>query len=472
MEAINTTVPEKGIYAMTMLTQIPADVQVSKTISAFMKRFEIGKLLKLCNGYKEKGVPAVRLFLFMLQKVFADRSMYMQMKTGRWQEEFGKNTYYRFLNSAKINWERFTKLLAARIIREAIQPLTSEVRKDVFIVDDTLYRRTGYKKTELCARVFDHMDMRYRKGFRALTLGWSDGNTFLPISHRLLSSSKAENVLGPEPDLDGRTLAARRRKQARSKATDVMVTLLRDALQAGIRAKYVLFDSWFSNPKQILELKEMGLDTIAMVKKSSKINYQWQGKACNIKRIYSRNRKRPGRSRYLLSVIVTVGQNKEGMPIEAKIVCVRNRSNRKDWLAILSTDTSLSEEEIIRLYGKRWDIEVFFKTCKSYLKLLTECHSLSYDALTAHTSIVLVRYMLLALEQRKSVDARSFGELFMLVVDELADITFSHSMQLILAAMLDSIRELFHANDEQIEVLMKTFLSRLPEEFQTLLSAA
>ena len=216
----------------------------------------------------------------------------------------------------------------------------------------------------------------------------------------------------------------------------------------------------------------MGLDTIAMVKKSSKINYQWQGKACNIKQIYSRNRKRPGRSRYLLSVIVTVGRNKEGMPIEAKIICVRNRSNRKDWLAILSTDTSLSEEEIIRLYGKRWDIEVFFKTCKSYLKLLTECHSLSYDALTAHTSIVLVRYMLLALEQRKSVDARSFGELFMLVVDELTDITFSHSMQLILAAMLDSIRELFHANDEQIEVLMKTFLSRLPEEFQTLLSAA
>ena len=457
---------------MTMLTQIPTDVQVSKTISAFMKRFEIGKLLKLCNAYKEKGVPAVRLFLFMLQKVFADRSMYMQMKTGRWQEEFGKNTYYRFLNSAKINWERFTRLLAARIIVEAIQPLTSEARKDVFIVDDTLYSRTGYKKTELCARVFDHTDMRYRKGFRALTLGWSDGNTFLPISHRLLSSAKDENVLGPEYELDGRTLAARRRKQARSKATDVMVTLIRDALQAGIRAKYVLFDSWFSNPKQILQLKEMGLDTIAMVKKSSKITYLCQGEKRNIKQIYSRNRKRPGRSRYLLSIIVTVGQNKEGTPIEAKIVCVRNRSNRKDWLAILSTDTSLSEEEIIRLYGKRWDIEVFFKTCKSYLKLLTECHSLSYDALTAHTSVVLVRYMLLALEQRKSVDDRSFGELFMLVVDELADITFSHSMQLIVAAMLDSIRDVFHATDEQIQSLMDAFLSRLPEEFQTMLSAA
>ena len=115
---------------------------------------------------------------------------------------------------------------------------------------------------------------------------------------------------------------------------------------------------------------------------------------------------------------------------------------------------------------------MFFKTCKSYLKLLTECHSLSYDALTAHTSVVLVRYMLLALEQRKFTDNRSFGELFMLLVDELADITFSHSMQLIVAAMLDSIREVYPASDEQIEKLMEAFLSRLPEDFRTLLSAA
>ncbi|MEQ2036869.1 transposase [Mediterraneibacter gnavus] len=28
----------------------------------------------------------------------------------------------------------------------------------------------------------------------------------------------------------------------------------------------------------------------------------------------------------------------------------------------MCTDTTLSEEEIIRIYGKRWQIEVFFKT--------------------------------------------------------------------------------------------------------------
>ena len=50
--------------------------------------------------------------------------------------------------------------------------------------------------------------------------------------------------------------------------------------------------------------------------------------------------------------------------IPAKIVCVRNRSNRKDWLAIICTDMELDEKEIIRIYGKRWDIEVFPESVK------------------------------------------------------------------------------------------------------------
>ena len=83
-------------------------------------------------------------------------------------------------------------------------------------------------------------------------------------------------------------------------------------------------------------------------------------------------------------------------------VCVRNKANRKEWLAFICTDMTLSEEEIIRIYGKRWQIEVFFKTCKSMLNLIGECHSLSYDALTAHVSIVFTRYMLLAMEQRQN----------------------------------------------------------------------
>ena len=55
--------------------------------------------------------------------------------------------------------------------------------------------------------------------------------------------------------------------------------LLKTALAAGHRAKYVLFDSWFSNPKQLLDIKKLGLNTIAMVKRSSKRFYIFEGKS-------------------------------------------------------------------------------------------------------------------------------------------------------------------------------------------------
>lgn len=229
-----------------------------------------------------------------------------------------------------------------------------------------------------------------------------------------------------------------------------MLTLLDTAVSSDISADYVLFDSWFSNPAQITAIKSMGMDVIAMIKKSSRIRYEYHGEMLNIKEIYSRNKKRRGRSKYLLSIDVMVGKED---PIPAKIVCVRNKANRKDWLVFLCTNPELSEEEIIRIYGKRWEIEIFFKTCKSMLNLIGECRSLSYDALTAHTAVVFVRYMLLALEQRSSEDQRTLGELFFFLVDEMADITFSHSIQILMQAMIASLQQILKLSDDQVRCI-------------------
>lgn len=108
-----------------------------------------------------------------------------------------------------------------------------------------------------------------------LTPGWPDGNSFVPVSHCLLSAAEDRNLLCGAKAYDGRSLAGRRRLQARRKATDVMVELIHSAQCAGIKAKYVLFDSWFSAPKTILALKKQEHpDTIAMIKKN-KIFLQW-----------------------------------------------------------------------------------------------------------------------------------------------------------------------------------------------------
>lgn len=437
--------------------------EISNSVTNFMNKFQIGKLLFKCNAGKAKGIPVIEVFRYLFCLIFSNRSMYMQRKTGTFDGSFCKNTVYRFLNNAKINWFRFTTLLSSRIINDFMKPLTGENRKDVFVIDDSLFDRSRSKKTELLAKVFDHCSMKYKNGYRMLTLGWFDGNSFVPINHCLMSAADDKNLLCKAADFDGRSLAGKRRRQSRRKATEVMIDLLKAARSSGISAKYVLFDSWFSSPKTITVLKtDCELDTIAMVKKSSKIKYGYQDGKYNIKEIYKQCKKRRGRSKYLLSVDVTAGN--EAIP--AKIVCVRNKSKKKDRLAIISTDTTISEEEIIRIYGKRWDIEVFFKTCKSYLHLAKECRSLSYDALTAHVSVVFVRYMMLAVTQRCNTDDKTVCELFYRLMDELDDITFSQSMRIIIDALMDTVMEHFHITEQQLEDFTASFVQRLPKYMQ------
>ena len=153
----------------------------------------------------------------------------------------------------------------------------------------------------------------------------------------------------------------------------------------------------------------------------------------------------------------------------ARIVCVRNKKNKKEWIAFICTDMNLTPEEIIRIYGKRWQIEVFFKTCKSYLNLIGECHSLSYDALTAHVAIVFARYMMIALEQRKNQDERTLGELFFYFIDELQDITFAESYQILLKAMFECIYAIFQVTDEQMDEFISMFVEKLPVFIQNAL---
>ena len=196
-----------------------------------------------------------------------------------------------------------------------------------------------------------------------------------------------------------------------------------------------------------------------MIKKSSRIRYEYEGKMLDIKKIFGICRKRRGRNKYLLSVNVMVGKEQK---IPAKIVCVRNKSKKKDWIAFICTNPELSEEEIIRIYGKHVADRVFFKTCKSYLNLNTECHSLSYDTLTAHIAIVFTRYLMIALEQRKDKDYRTIGEIFFFMSDELADITFSESLQIILKTMIESLYAVFQAPEDQIQMFISLFVDCLP----------
>lgn len=343
------------------------DNQISKTIRSFFTRFHISSALKSANAYKRKGIPVAEIFQYLFMLIFSNRSMYMNLLTGKNMPAFAKDTVYRFMKMFQINWIRFTTILSCRIIKAAIVPLDSEEHANVLIIDDSMFERNRSKKAELLAKVYDHAKHAYKFGFRMLTLGWSDGSTFLPVSSVLLSSENKKNRITEATALDKRTVGYKRRQLSMQKGTSAMLELLKQAKNIAIPAKYVLYDSWFSSPSSIHAVKEIGYDVIAMVKKTPKMFFRYNGEDMSLIAIFNKNKKRRGRSRYLLSVMVDVVKDRKVIP--SKVVYVRNRNRRKEYLCIISSDTKLDENEIIRIYGKRWgcrEIAIFplFRTKK------------------------------------------------------------------------------------------------------------
>ncbi|TDX34776.1 DDE superfamily endonuclease, partial [Halanaerobium congolense] len=160
---------------------------------------------------------------------------------------------------------------------DSIEHLTNNDRVNVLIIDDTTFERSRSKKVELLAKIYDHAKKQYKFGFRLLTLGWSDGNTFLPVNGCLLSTKNSKNRINEAVEVDKRTVGYSRRKLAQTKATKVMLELLEAAKKAAIPASHVLFDTWFCSPSSLIAVKNIGYDVIAMAKKTSKVHYLYNG---------------------------------------------------------------------------------------------------------------------------------------------------------------------------------------------------
>lgn len=117
-----------------------------------------------------------------------------------------------------------------------------------------------------------------------LTMGWSDGHSFMPIDFSLLSSNKSQ-INGISSDIDKRTSGYKRRVNALQTAPEQIPDMLQRALSNGINAEYVLMDSWFTMPPLVKAVVEQGLDVIGMVKQT-KQRYLINGSLVSLKQLY------------------------------------------------------------------------------------------------------------------------------------------------------------------------------------------
>ena len=169
--------------------------QTDSHVIRFFKESNISSFLRQSNIRKETGVSPLILFQFLFSLVLSGKNLYRTLNSGKLHAPAKEDTIYRFLKNPTFNWRKFLVLVSTFLIKTKLIPLTSNDRERVLILDDSTYDRNRSKTVELLARIHDHTTGTFMKGFRMLTLGWSDGNTFMPLAFSLMSSEKEKQSL-------------------------------------------------------------------------------------------------------------------------------------------------------------------------------------------------------------------------------------------------------------------------------------
>ena len=162
--------------------------QINSRIVTFFKDIKLDKLLRKSNILKLRGASCLIVFHVIFQLIFTGKKLYQLLDSKSSNLPVKKDAVYNFLKDVSYNWRKFLFLLSSKIIKNKLNPLTSDQRTNVLIFDDSLYSKPRSKTVELLSKVHDHASGKFVKAFRMLTAGWSVGNSFIPIAFSLLSS--------------------------------------------------------------------------------------------------------------------------------------------------------------------------------------------------------------------------------------------------------------------------------------------
>lgn len=217
--------------------------------------------------------------------------------------------------------------------------------------------------------------------------------------------------------------------------------MIQRAWDRGVRAGYVLFDSWYAWPSLITAIRRISEDLHVICRlKDSTVLYGNQGKNYRLSelsqdlKVSMRKDSRTGlylKRLMILSpgslepVVMVFAKGYHDEPDQDDIKG-RKRDNEPPWVAFLSTDTHLHASTIIKKYTKRWAIEVCFKECKQLLKLGKD-QSTDFHAQVFSTTASFLRYNLLNSLNEKE-HCTTMGDLSQTLVDESVAITYAQRL--------------------------------------------
>ena len=424
------------------------------------------------NIIKKDGYHASHvLFILMILPLLKVKTVHSFCKK-HWQHwsKARKDTLYRFKHNAAYRWRSFMYKINSQIFK-AIELDNTPQKERYFVIDDTILAKLG-KKIENVSYIYDHNLSRSVLGFCIVTLGLFTAHGFYPLDFAYRFGQK-RNKKSPEENIgDPRKSSGQRSFEAKHYTKlELALMMIQSAVNCGIVPGYVLFDSWYAWPdfiNGICNIKE-SIHVICRLKDSN-VQYEYKGRKYKLSELYLKVKHRLKRDQRtgLLLKRVTVKlpkSDREAVILfskgyrEPEVDSIKGKKKKKEskWAAFLSTNTRLHASTIIKIYIKRWPVEVCFKECKQQLELGKD-QSNDFNAQVFATTASFLRYNILNY-LNKFENYSTLGELFDHIADETAVTTYAHRLW-------DFFRGLFLVSFSTIFDLFK-----INEDFQHYLDA-
>ena len=374
-----------------------------------LKLVNIKTILKQSNFVKKEGASTYLVVLHFVYMLIMNKKISTFIDQS--EESLKKDAYYRLLKNKSYNWRRLLSLSTVKMLNllHSVQD-SSLVR--VFIVDDTVEQKRGKKIEGSRDALWSNKEKRKIRGVNIVSLNYSDGFSNFMLDFAISMGSYARVRLEEfTQELDHRTTAYKRRMEIMDGKSKLAIDMIQRAVKSGIYADYLLVDSWYSKPVFIQEMNELGMRVVTRIANSNKI-WNFVGKEKTLNAIYEKYKKLKtskagtyGKKVRFSYFSVTVEHKNAG---KVRIVFIKTADNL---IPIASTDLSISDEEIIEIYKRRWDIEQGYKELREYFGFGKEENRI-YEALVARMTLSFFAYNIVSYINRISHEPKTIGGLF------------------------------------------------------------
>jgi IS4 transposase len=366
-------------------------------------------ILTKSNFSKKEGVAVHMVVLHFVYMLVMNKKISTFMDQSN--DSFKKDVYYRLLANAHYNWRKLLSLSSLKIL-SLLHKVQDAKLVRVLILDDTVEDKVGKNIEGSCDNLWSNKAKRKIRGVNVVSLNYSDGYSNFMLDFAIAMNNYARVKIEEFTNIiDHRTNAHKRRLESLKGKSQIAIEMIKRAVASGIYADYLLVDSWYSKPVFIETMNELGLQVISRMVNNDRI-WNFTGEKKTLDGIYNKFKKlktikmgQYGKKIKFEYFGVIVEHKKAG---KLKIVFIKTKENL---IPIVSTNLDLSDEEIIDIYKRRWDIEQGYKELREHFGFGKEENRI-YEALIARITLSFFTYNVVSYINRISNEPKTIGGLF------------------------------------------------------------